>query len=68
MAYKHDYDKILTRLVNILSKLNDGEALSVKELAEEFGVSTKTIQRDFNERLKKQWGQVITNNLSLGGA
>jgi hypothetical protein len=31
MAYKHDYDKILTRLVNILSKLNDGEALSVKE-------------------------------------
>ena len=51
MAYKHDYDKILTRLVNILSKLNDGEALSVKELAEEFGVSTKTIQRDFNERL-----------------
>ncbi len=51
MAYKHDYDKILTRLVSILSKLNDGEALSVKELAEEFGVSTKTIQRDFNERL-----------------
>jgi predicted DNA-binding transcriptional regulator YafY len=51
MPYKHDYDKILTRLVNILSRLNDGEALSVKELAEEFGVSTKTIQRDFNERL-----------------
>ncbi|MBU0721151.1 WYL domain-containing protein [bacterium] len=51
MAYKHDYDKILTRLTNILSKLNDGEALSVKELAEEFNVSSKTIQRDFNERL-----------------
>jgi len=34
-----------------LAKLNDGEALSVKELAEEFNVSTKTIQRDFNERL-----------------
>ncbi|MDF1878799.1 DeoR family transcriptional regulator, partial [Sulfurimonas sp. SAG-AH-194-C20] len=27
------------------------EALSVKELAEEFNVSTKTLQRDFNERL-----------------
>jgi len=51
MAYKHDYDKILTRLTLILSKLNDGEALSVKELAEEFNTSTRTIQRDFNERL-----------------
>ena len=51
MTYKHNYDKILTRLTSILAKLNDGEALSVKELAEEFNVSTKTIQRDFNERL-----------------
>ena len=51
MAYKHDYDKILTRLTVILSKLNDGEALSVKELAKEFNVSDRTIQRDFNERL-----------------
>ena len=63
MAYKHDYDKILTRLVSILSRLNDGEALSVKELAEEFNTSERTIQRDFNERLisfpiyqdKKRW-------------
>ena len=52
MGYKHDYDKILTRLTIILSKLNDGESLSVKELAEEFNVSTKTIQRDLNERLR----------------
>ncbi len=63
MAYKHDYDKILTRLTVILSRLNDGEALSVKALAEEFNVSDRTIQRDFNERLisfpvyqeKKKW-------------
>ncbi|WP_457743245.1 helix-turn-helix transcriptional regulator [Sulfurimonas sp.] len=63
MAYKHDYDKILTRLVSILSRLNDGEALSVTELAREFNVSERTIQRDFNERLvsfpiyqeKKKW-------------
>jgi predicted DNA-binding transcriptional regulator YafY len=48
MAYKHDS---LTRLVNILSKLNDGDLLSTKELAEEFNVSIRTIQRDFNERL-----------------
>ena len=51
MAYKHDYDKILTRLTTILKKLNDGETLSVKDLAEEFNVSSRTIQRDFNERL-----------------
>ncbi len=51
MGYKHDYDKILTRLTVILSKLNGGEALSVKELAQEFNTSDRTIQRDFNERL-----------------
>ncbi len=51
MAYKHDYDKILTRLTVILSRLNDGEALSVKALATEFNTSDRTIQRDFNERL-----------------
>jgi predicted DNA-binding transcriptional regulator YafY len=51
MAYKHDYDKTLTRLVSILSKLYSGDNLSVKDLAEEFNVSTRTIQRDFNNRL-----------------
>ena len=51
MGYKHNYDKALTRLRVILQRLNDGESLSVKELAEDFGVSTKTIQRDFNEKL-----------------
>jgi len=63
MAYKHNYDTILTRLTIILSRLNDGEALSVTELAKEFNVSDRTIQRDFNERLisfpvyqdKKKW-------------
>ena len=45
--YKHDYDKTLLRIMTILTKLNDGERLSVKELAEEFNVSTRTIQRDF---------------------
>lgn len=51
MAYKHDYDKILTRLVNTLSKLNNGEALSTTELAKEYNVSERTIRRDFNEHL-----------------
>lgn len=51
MAYKQDYDKILTRLTKILRRLHEGEALGVQELALEFNVSTRTIQRDFNERL-----------------
>lgn len=51
MAYKHDYDKILTRLTIILSRLNSGDALSEQELAVEFNVSIKTLQRDFKERL-----------------
>jgi len=51
LAYKHDYDKTLTRLNTIIARLNDGESLSVKELAEEFNVSIRTIQRDFNEKL-----------------
>lgn len=51
MSNIHDYDKILTRLTIILQRLYEGEILSVSELAEEFNVSTKTIQRDFNERL-----------------
>ncbi len=33
---KHDYDKILTRLIIILQRLNEGERLSVSELAEKF--------------------------------
>lgn len=48
---KHDYDKILYRLTTIWGRLREGEVLSVKELALEFNVTTKTIQRDFNERL-----------------
>jgi predicted DNA-binding transcriptional regulator YafY len=48
---KHDYDKILYRLTTIWARLRDGEVLSTSELSDEFNVSSKTIQRDFNERL-----------------
>ena len=51
MPYKHDYDKTLRRLNTIIVRLNNGESLSVKELAEEFNVSIRTIQRDFNDKL-----------------
>jgi len=53
MGALHDYDKILTRLTIILQRLYEGEVLCVSELAQEFNVSTKTIQRDFNERLSR---------------
>lgn len=51
MPYKHDYDKTLRRLNTIIARLNNGESLSVKELAADFNVSIRTIQRDFNEKL-----------------
>lgn len=63
MGYKHDYDKALFRLTQIIAKLYQGAKLSNKVLAQEFGVSTKTIQRDFTKLValfpiyqeKKQW-------------
>lgn len=44
------HDKIATRLSIILTKLNNGERISIEELCEEFNVSRRTIQRDLNER------------------
>ena len=49
MANKHD--KLATRLGLILTKLNNGEKLHTKELAEEFGVTVRTVERDILERL-----------------
>jgi len=43
------YDKLATRLILILTKFNSGEQLSVKELAEEFNVDERTIQRDLKK-------------------
>ncbi|EAJ7469980.1 HTH domain-containing protein, partial [Campylobacter jejuni] len=43
-----EYDKLSIRLVQILSKFNNGESLSAQELAQEFNVDTRTIQRDLN--------------------
>ena len=65
------HDKIATRLSLILMKLNNGEQLSVKSLAEEFGVKTRTIQRDLNERfadipLKKENNLYFLDSYYLG--
>jgi len=48
---KKDYDKTLTRLVGILTKLSNGEMPTSKELADEYNVSVRTIQKDIKDRL-----------------
>ena len=45
------YDKILTRLILTLTKLSNDERPNIKELANEFGIGVRTIQRDIYERL-----------------
>lgn len=44
-------DKTAIRLASILFKLNQGEKLCKKQLAEEFNVHSRTISRDLDERL-----------------
>ncbi len=44
-------DKLAVRLTSIITRLNAGEILSVKELAEEFEVTQRSIQKDLNERV-----------------
>jgi predicted DNA-binding transcriptional regulator YafY len=44
------HDTLVYRLSEVLTKLNQGESLDPLELAEEFGVNLRTIQRDLNVR------------------
>ncbi len=48
---KNKHQRLAIRLADILKRLNDGERLTIKGLAEDFSVSNKTIQRDLRERL-----------------
>lgn len=64
-----NYDKLATRLAQILEKLNAGKRFSVEELVEEFGIQKRTIQRDLNEclsylPLKKEKGFYFLQHLS----
>lgn len=45
-----DHDQLAWRLASILMKLNQGERLDITNLAEEFKVHKRTIQRDLQER------------------
>lgn len=49
MANNH-HDTLVYRLAQMLVKLNQGEKLEPRALAEEFGVNMRTIQRDLNQR------------------
>ncbi|WP_267436789.1 helix-turn-helix transcriptional regulator [Vibrio parahaemolyticus] len=44
-------EKLALRLGDILTRLYRGEVLSISWLVEEYGVSEKTLRRDFNQRL-----------------
>lgn len=46
-----EHDTLAQRLGVILTKLNNGQRLVISELATEFNVSARTIQRDLNVRL-----------------
>jgi predicted DNA-binding transcriptional regulator YafY len=48
---KKDYDKILTRLIGILTHLSENKFPNTKELANEFNVTVRTIQKDIYQRL-----------------
>ncbi|MDP2903373.1 MAG: WYL domain-containing protein [Methylovulum sp.] len=50
MANPREHDKTAVRLAQILLKLNQGEKLEPRQLAEEFKVSLRTVQRDLLER------------------
>lgn len=48
---KGDHDRLADRLPEILYKLNQGYSLNPADLADEFKVTIRTIQRDLNVRL-----------------
>lgn len=48
-AKKHE--RLAYRLVDIISRLNQGERLDIHELAADYQTTVRTIQRDLNERL-----------------
>lgn len=45
------HDRLAVRLSVVISRLMAGESLSIQSLADEFGVSERTLQRDFHQRL-----------------
>jgi len=48
---KKDYDKTLFRLLGILTKLDNDERPKTKDLAKDFNVGLRTIQKKISEKL-----------------
>jgi len=68
---KGNHDTLVYRLSQMLVKLNQGEKLSPRDLADEFGVNLRTVQRDLNVRfaylpLQKVNGYYSLDPLYLG--
>lgn len=68
---KGTHDTLVYRLSQMLVKLNQGEKLKPQNLADEFGVNIRTIQRDLNVRfaylpLQKEDGNYSIDPMYLG--
>jgi len=68
---KGNHDTLVYRLSQMLIKLNQGDKLDPSSLADEFGVSLRTIQRDINLRfaylpLQKKHGRYFLDAAFLG--
>lgn len=62
------YDRLASRLAILVSRLFMGETFSVRQLAQEFGVSERTVQRDLRERLRYLDIEYIDGHVSLRDA
>ncbi|RYH40004.1 MAG: WYL domain-containing protein [Alcaligenaceae bacterium] len=68
---RQGHERLAHRLTEILVKLNRGEQLEPRALADEFGVDLRTVQRDLNQRfayldLVKEQGRYRMNSAVLG--
>jgi predicted DNA-binding transcriptional regulator YafY len=63
-----DHERLGWRLTTILQMLNQGERLYIDQLAEEFGVHRRTIQRDLNERFAFLPLEKVTGGYALDSA
>ena len=66
-----EHDKLSVRLSQILTKLNNGEKFTLEDLAQEFNVSSRTVERDIKERLnylplKKEGKYYFLEEYALG--
>lgn len=71
MEHEQGHDRLAWRLTQILIRLNTGESLDPEDLAQEYGVNRRTIQRDLNERfaflpLEREQGRYRIDPAYLG--